>query len=444
VLMDIKLQGEMDGIQTAHALRSLLDIPVVYLTSYSDQNTIERAKVTEPFGYLLKPFKEKELLATIEMAVYKHEADANLKRHRELLATILRSIGDGVIAIDREGRVQFMNAAAERLTGWTEGEASAKPLGDVFDLRDASSGNPVPDPEQPMLRDGTAGEIPDNVLLRSRDGREFAIDDSAAPIKDSKGNTLGLVLAFRDISDKKLLQQELIHSEKLAALGQLISGVAHELNNPLTSVIGFTDLLLGSTECGEGLKERLQIIRSEGDRARKIVRNLLSFARSHHPHRTEVNLNALIQTTIDLRSYEMSVSNVSLRFELSDIPAVVADAHQLQQVLLNLVMNAEQAIADSGKPGEIVVATEERKIEGQRAVAITITDTGPGIPQANLDRIFDPFFTTKPVGKGTGLGLSVSYGIIKEHQGNIRVENRPEGGARFTIELRVSNAISQA
>ena len=443
ILMDIMLQGEMDGIEAARVLRDVLDVPVIYLTSYSDQNTIERAKTTQPFGYLLKPFRERELLAAIEMAVYKHQADLALKRQQEWLATILRSIGDGVIATDGKGRIQFMNKVAESLTGWTEEEARGKPVPEVFSIVDGVVRKPIECPVDTSLRNGSPAELPEDAVLIDRTGREFAIDDGAAPIKDEKGNLIGVVLAFRDITEKKLLKQGLIQAEKLAALGRMVAGTAHELNNPLTAVIGFTDLLLACPDHDRELRERLQLIRSEGDRARTIIKNFLTFASGEHRlSLAEVDLNAVLQSTIDMRRGECRASGIDIRFERAGAPIVIGDWRQLQQVFLNVILNAEQAIAANGKNGEIVVKTKTVKSDFQPAAVVSIEDSGPGIPQANLTRVFDPFFTTKPVGEGTGLGLSVSYGIVREHKGQIRAENRIGGGARVIVQLPIMSAIS--
>jgi PAS domain S-box-containing protein len=269
----------------------------------------------------------------------------------------------------------------------------------------------------------------ETVHLR-KDGMPIDIFGSSTVIE--YGGRKAVMTIARDVTEIKRLQQQLIQSEKLAALGQLVSGVAHELNNPLTSVIGYTQLLLARNQLDPRAAEQLEIVGNEADRARRIVRNLLSFSRQHKPSRAEVDLNELLERTLELRAYEMKVNNISVCREPGDIPCVLADEHQLQQVFLNIIINAEQAMQSDARAGELTVRTE---MGASNRVKIVIADNGPGIPLQIIEKLFDPFFTTKPVGKGTGLGLSISYGIVKEHDGAIRVESEPGRGARFIIEL---------
>lgn len=225
---------------------------------------------------------------------------------------------------------------------------------------------------------------------------------------------------------------QLVQSEKLAALGELVAGVAHELNNPLTSVIGYAQLLESGELGPEEAQRAVGIVLQEADRARRIVQNLLTFARQRTHQRGPVDINAALEQTVALRRYELERAGVEFALDLCpDLPTIEGDLFQLQQVFLNLINNAAQAMA--GSRGRIEIRTALR--DGY--VVIEVADTGPGIPPEHLHRIFDPFFTTKDVGQGTGLGLSISYGIVRDHGGQIYAENRPEGGARFTIELPV-------
>ncbi len=225
-------------------------------------------------------------------------------------------------------------------------------------------------------------------------------------------------------------QEQLVHSEKLAAVGQLISGVAHELNNPLTAILGYSQLLSSSGEIGPqalGYSEKLY---KQAQRTHRIVQNLLSFARQHKPERVPVRLNTILEDTLALRDYDLRMSRIRVHLDLaSELPQIPADPHQLQQVFLNLVNNAVDAILETGSGGDLWVRTGS---EGDQ-VFVELMDSGPGVKDPS--RVFDPFYTTKPVGKGTGLGLSICYGIITEHGGSIRVKNVPEQGAVFRIEL---------
>lgn len=242
-------------------------------------------------------------------------------------------------------------------------------------------------------------------------------------------------------------QNQLLQSAKLAAIGQLVSGVAHELNNPLAGVMGYSELLLGK-DINDYSRSGLKKIYNEAQRAARIVKNLLSFARAQKPERKLVSINDLILSTIELRHYELKVNNVSVHTDLDPrLPATVADPHQLQQVFLNLINNAEQAILSAPPEAHALRASEVTTPTGNIIVTskanahnmnITFSNDGPSIPREDLDKVFDPFFTTKEVGKGTGLGLSICHGIIAEHGGRISVESPQDGrpeGVSFTIEL---------
>jgi len=227
-------------------------------------------------------------------------------------------------------------------------------------------------------------------------------------------------------------QEQLVHSEKLAAVGQLISGVAHELNNPLTAILGYSQLLTSGGEVGPHALEYVDKLYKQAQRTHRIVQNLLSFARQHKPERVSVRLNAIIEDTLALRDYDLRMSQIRLHLELAnDLPEIPADPHQLQQVFLNLINNAVDAILETGSEGDLWVRSGA---DGNQTF-VEFQDSGPGVKDAS--RVFDPFYTTKPVGKGTGLGLSICYGIISEHGGAILVRNEKKGGATFRIELPI-------
>ena len=225
-------------------------------------------------------------------------------------------------------------------------------------------------------------------------------------------------------------QEQLLHSEKMAAVGQLISGVAHELNNPLTAILGYSQLLTSNGQMSAQGLEYSDKLYKQAQRTHRIVQNLLSFARQHKPERVPVQLNRVLEDTLALRDYDLRMSNIRVHFDLSPgFPTTAADPHQLQQVFLNLVNNAVDAILEHGSDGDLWIRTEAQ----DDRLIIEFRDSGPGVKEPS--RVFDPFYTTKPVGKGTGLGLSICYGIITEHGGSIRVRNVEPRGASFTIEL---------
>lgn len=236
----------------------------------------------------------------------------------------------------------------------------------------------------------------------------------------------------RQLEELKRAQAQLIHAEKLSAVGELASGVAHEINNPLTTILGQAHLLLTNPDVTAHVHERLKIVAEEASRAARIVQNLLLFARQYTPERRPCALAAQARRVLDLKSYQLQQDNVRVVTEFAETPDVLGDENQLQQVLLNLVQNAHYAMAKRrGGPRVLTVRTWENGA----TVCLEVRDSGPGILPEIMPRIFDPFFTTKPPGEGSGLGLSVSYGIVTELGGRLHAENRPEGGAAFILEL---------
>ncbi|HMD44202.1 MAG TPA: ATP-binding protein, partial [Candidatus Acidoferrum sp.] len=232
-------------------------------------------------------------------------------------------------------------------------------------------------------------------------------------------------------------QEQLLHSEKLAAVGQLISGVAHELNNPLTAILGYSQLLTASGQVGPQALGYTEKLYKQAQRTHRIVQNLLSFARQHKPERIPVQLNAAIEDTLALRDYDLRMSKIRLHLDLApDLPEAPADPHQFQQVFLNLINNAVDAILEKSEEGDLWVRTGVDR----DTLFVEFTDSGSGVKDPS--RVFDPFYTTKPVGKGTGLGLSICYGIVTEHGGTIRVRNAPPRGATFRIELPITKDLN--
>ena len=285
-----------------------------------------------------------------------------------------------------------------------------------------------------------------NYLLRMRrlNGSPVWVEVTARARRSRNGGLLRMEALMRDVSERKRaddqskdIYQQILQSEKMAALGQTISGVAHELNNPLATILSWAERL-SEKSLDEVSKRGLAVILSEADRAARIVRNLLTFARKRQSTRAVVDVNSLVTETIALRGYDQ-MPMLTVTTELtSDVPRVFADSHQVQQVLLNLLINAEQAMLAANERGTIVVRTRH---DADRDIAILeVADNGPGVAPDVETRIFDPFFTTKDVGQGTGLGLTVAYAILQEHGGRIRIAPTPGGGATFTVELPVSGA----
>jgi signal transduction histidine kinase len=306
-----------------------------------------------------------------------------------------------------------------------------------------------PAAREPFMRRLLAdGAVTDYLLrLRRIDGQSMWVEVTARAGRDDGGD-LHVEALVRDVSERKKLDdqardlyQQLLQAEKLAALGQTISGVAHELNNPLATILSWAERL-SERRLDETARRGVDVILGESERAARIVRNLLTFARKRQSTRTMVDITQVVRETLALRAYEQRVTNIEVATALDEaLPHVFADAHQIQQVLLNLVINAEQAMLNAHGRGALGIRTShdaERDI-----VVIEVSDDGPGVAPEMRTKIFDPFFTTKDVGQGTGLGLTVAYAIVQDHGGRIRVESLPRGAA-FVVDLPVSGVEAPA
>ncbi len=330
----------------------------------------------------------------------------------ERLGAVIEGIADGVILLDAEGRVLAINPAGRDLLAALGGAPEA-----------------IPEPIRELVAATMAGETPRTAEL-STPGTPRHLSATAARVPPGPSGA-AVAVTLHDTTEAVLMRERVFQSEKMASVGQLVSGVAHELNNPLTGILGFAQLLLARDLDPES-RRYVETIAGEAERASKIVQNLLSFARRRRPEKALVNLNALVERVLELREYELRVHDIEVQRDYApELPPCFADAHQIQQVLLNVLINAEQAVKGVRGPRRIAVRTAS----AAGWVRVTVQDSGPGIAPEHLRRVFDPFFTTKPVGEGTGLGLTISYGIVEEHHGRISVDSRLGEGATVTIDL---------
>ena len=439
VLMDIMLEGDMDGVEAAEQIRDRFGIPVVYLTAHADEKTLHRAKTTGPYGYILKPFNEMELHTNIEIALYKSGLEKKLKENEQLLATTLRSIGDAVITTDVNGSVIFMNPVAESLTGWRQKDAVRRPLKDVFNIIDEHTGEQIEDPVTRVLRDGVAVGLANNTVLIARDGTKRSIDDSGAPIKDCKGNIMGVVLVFRDITEKRRAERELLKADKLESLGVLSGGIAHDFNNILTSILGNISIAKMFAKPGDKIFERLEEAENDCMRARVLTQKILTFSRGGAPIMKTAFISELLR---DSASFALSGSNVRCEFSIpDDLWRIEVDEGQIAQAISNLIINASQAMPGGGVINllaENIVVDERQGIPLNNGgyVKISVTDHGIGIPKEHFQQIFDPYYTTKR--GGSGLGLAIAYSIVKRHNGYIDVKSIPGKETTFSIYLPAS------
>ncbi len=370
---------------------------------------------------------EGELLgavATLRDITEQQRAQDTLARSEARYRNLFESASDAIVTLDANGRFTTFNHAAEIISGYRREEL----VGQWFAPM-------LPDDELPKALahfqkalTGETGLFETNFYRKDGDVRTIQVTYSTPQLDEE------VLCVIRDVTDQKMLQEQLIQSEKMSAIGQLVSGVAHELNNPLAGISAFAQLLLSEKRFPPDQRTAAEMIYAEARRASRIVQNLLTFARQHKPERTPTQVNQVLDDTLELRGYELRVRGIDVERDYDEqVPETMADAHQLQQVFLNLITNAEQAMERSERDKQRLTVRTRRAGDVLR---IEIEDTGAGIPPNLLERIFNPFFTTKPTGSGTGLGLSISLGIVREHEGRIWAENAAQG-ARFVIDLPI-------
>ena len=365
-------------------------------------------------------------VATLRDITDPKRAQDTLARSEARYRHLVESASDAIVTLDANGRFTTVNHAAENISGYKREELVGQWFAPM--LPDDDLPKALAHFQQALA--GETGLFESQFYRKDGEVRTISITYST-PQKDEE-----VLCLIRDVTDQKMLQEQIIQSEKMSAIGQLVSGVAHELNNPLAGISAFAQLLLAEKRFPPDQRTAAETIYSEARRASRIVQNLLTFARQHKAEKVPTEINQVLDDTLELRGYELRVRGIDVRREYDDsLPDTMADAHQLQQVFLNLITNAEQAMEQrEGHHHRLTVRTRRNS----DSIRIEVEDTGAGIPANLIERIFNPFFTTKPTGSGTGLGLSISLGIVREHEGRIWAENPPQAGARFVVEIPIT------
>jgi PAS domain S-box-containing protein len=329
--------------------------------------------------------------------------------------TVIEELHDGIIVLDTEERLVEVNPAAQKIIGKQTSEIIGSPLTNYLDLD-----------------------------INSKTQLELSLQEKFYDVKnsllfDKRGKVSGRLIVLSDITERKQIEKQFAQVEKLAAVGRFLSGTAHELNNPLTSILGFAQLLLSRETLDANIRKKIEIIHQEADRSRTIVQNLFAFVGQAKMMISTVDVNALLAIALELRKEDLQAAGIEIHFEMTPLPVITGDLQQLQRAFLNVLINAEQAVQTKAEKKQITIQTRLIEQSGVSHIEVTVADNGIGIGAENLGKIFEPFFTTRPVGKGMGLGLSISYGIVSKHGGKIFAENQHLGGAKFIVNLPITS-----
>jgi PAS domain S-box-containing protein len=440
VLMDIQLMGEMDGIAVAEKIRDRFHMPVVYLTAHADDRTLRRAKATDPFGYVVKPFRDRDLRAAIEMAFYKSKMEGQLRGSEARYRNILETVEEGYYELDISGKFIFLNDSLCRILGYPRNELLGCNYSRCTDKETAdhvyrilnkvcTTGEPEPAFEWESIR-------------KDDTKRHLAI--SVSLIESAEGEPEGFRGMVRDITDHKRMETQLRQAQRMEAIGTLAGGIAHDFNNLLMGIQGNTSLMLMDIDLQHPHYEMLRGIEQHIKSGAELTKSLLGFAQGGKYEVKSTDLNALIHKSVRMFGRTKKEIRIHTTYE-ENIWTTHVDQGQIEQVLLNLYVNAWQAMPGGGElyleTGNVMLDggyVRPFDVEPGKYVRISVRDTGKGMDDTTLQQIFDPFFTTKKMARGTGLGLASAYGIIKNHGGIIDVTSETGKGTSFHVYLPAS------
>ncbi len=450
ILMDIKLRGDMDGIEASRKIRQKHDVPIIYLTAFADEATLQRAKGTRPFGYLLKPFEERELLATIRMALYRHQAERQLKESEAKFRSIIEQSNDGILLVDSQGRIVEWNAAMAQITGRNRDEVLNRFIWDVQNQM-------LPDELKPLFSVDQTKQITLGFVQQGEVPPEFQLSELDIQRPDTSRRTVqsrifvirretnNLIASInRDVTEQKQADKLLHQAQKMESLGLLAGGTAHDFNNLLVVILGQSSLALAKMGPNDPLRSHLTKVVQAAEHASGLAQKMLAYSGRGQIEMHSVNLNQIIQDNQSLYAAAIP-KHVELQTDLDEsLPLIKADDGQIQQIVLNILLNASEAIGD--KPGRISLSTTVYDLQsvdahlwqgGDRLAApgryalLEVQDNGCGMEMETQLKVFDPFFTTKKFGRG--LGMAAVLGMVRGHRGGVQIESAPGVGTVFRL-----------
>jgi two-component system, cell cycle sensor histidine kinase and response regulator CckA len=435
VLMDIVLRGEIDGIDAAKHIRDRFHIPVIYLTAYSEQKIVQRAKETEPYGYLLKPVDQKELQTTIEMALYKAQMEKRLRASEKRYRSLFEKSPDIIYSISSDGKtILSLNPSFQKSTGWAESEWIGEPFSQLLHPDDILRATK-------FHLHVAAGKTKESAELRIRTkSGDYLTGEFVETPHVENGKLVAFLGFIRDLTERKRMEEELLLMKKAESIGVLARGLAHDFNNILSVVMANASLARLYVEPEGKVSDLLEKIENASEQARKVTSRLINFGKSDDPLTHTIDLTRLLT---DTTSFVLSGSSVICSLQIApDLWPVDVDRDQIRQVITTLLINARDAMSHGGT---VAVCAENLAaadaplllLENHEYIKISVRDQGTGIPHKYLEKIFDPYFSTKEMGtqKGMGLGLSIARSIIQRHNGRITVQSQPGVETVFSLFL---------
>jgi len=454
ILMDIKLKGEMDGIEAAKRIKEKFDIPIIYLTAFADEATLQRAELTEPFGYLLKPFEERELLVSIRMGLYRHQAESLVKESERKFRSVIEQSNDGIVLVDDKGHIIEWNNAQQKMSGWQKEDVLHQFIWDVqvqLLPEHLRARFPVENTKKITLDILQRGEVLEQhrfteVEIERPDHTRRITQSRLFVIQRETGHILASI--NRDVTRQQQAETAVRQAQKLESLGVLAGGTAHDLNNLLVVMLGQASLALAKLAPESPLRHHLHEVVQAAERAAALAQNMLAFSGRGLFEIFPLNLNELLRE-MSLLPVTTVPEPVQLNLDLTEpLPKIEADKEQIQQVLAKVISNAVDAIGN--QPGNIIISTAvidlstetDRFLQGSdhpiltgKYVLLTVQDDGCGMDIETQTKMFDPFFTTK--GMGRGLGLAAVLGIVRSHGGGVQVESELGRGTLFRLVFPV-------
>jgi PAS domain S-box-containing protein len=440
ILMDISLEGDIDGIEAAGRIQRHFDIPIIYLTAHSHPQTLERAKITEPYGYIVKPFERGSLHATIEMALYKHHMKVKLKEKDENFRNLAENASDGILIATVNGSHVYANRRATELTGYNVSQLLKVCFNGTlgYDKNGRGSENWPDETSLPQKRE---------ITIES--GEKGTVSLEMTGTKTIWHGQPAVLVLLRDITrlkraeeEKKRLGAYLDQVRKMEALGTLAGGIAHDFNNLLCIILGFTELVIADLPGGSPNRSKLEKVLEACLRAKDVVKQILTFSRPDDVDLKPLKISPIIREALKFLRSSIP-ANIDIQLDIkAESDVVAADPVKINQVIINICNNAFYAMKEQGGVLEVILEAVNlagtalipgHQLKPGLYVKLTIRDTGPGMEPGVMQRIFEPYFTTKSVGEGTGMGLAVVHGIVKKHGGAVTVQSEPGKGSTFQV-----------